>query len=61
MQRADLPRLLERPWQLLAAAIALYWLTALVIGVRADIEIGGPGARERRRARPASLRSRPDR
>ena len=40
MQRADLRRLLERPWQLLAAAVLLYWLTALVIGVRADIEVG---------------------
>ena len=40
MRRADLPRLLERPWHLLAAAIALYWLTALVIGLRADVELG---------------------
>ena len=40
MRRADLPRLLERPWQLLAAAIALYWLTALVIGLQADVELG---------------------
>jgi hypothetical protein len=39
MQRADLRRLLERPWQLLGFAVLLYWLTALVIGVRADIEI----------------------
>lgn len=40
MRRAELPRLLERPWPLLAAAIALYWLTTLVIGFRADIELG---------------------
>ena len=40
MRPADLPRLLERPWQLLAAAVVLYWLTALVIGLRADIELG---------------------
>ena len=40
MRRADLPRLLERPWQLLAVAITLYWLTALVIGLRADAELG---------------------
>ena len=40
MRRADLPRLLERPWRLLAAAVALYWLTALVIGIRADVEVG---------------------
>jgi len=42
MRPADLPRLLERPWQLLAAAVALYWLTALAIGVRADVEVGAP-------------------
>lgn len=40
MRRADLPRLLERPWHLLAAAIVFYWLTALAIGIRADLEIG---------------------
>jgi hypothetical protein len=40
MRRADLERLLERPWPLLAAAIALYWLTALVIGLRADVDLG---------------------
>jgi hypothetical protein len=40
MRRADLPRLLERPWQLLAAAVTLLWLTTLVIGVRADVEVG---------------------
>jgi hypothetical protein len=40
MRRADLLRLLERPWQLLAAAVALYWLTALAIGMRADVELG---------------------
>ena len=40
MQRADLSRLLERPWRLLAAAIAVYWLTVLVIGVQADVEVG---------------------
>ena len=42
MHPGDLPRLLERPWHLLAAAVALYWLTALAIGVRADVEIGAP-------------------
>ena len=40
MRRADLPRLLERPWRLLAAAVVLYWLTALAIGLRADVEVG---------------------
>jgi hypothetical protein len=40
MRPADLPRLLARPWQLLAAAVGLYWLTALAIGIRADIEVG---------------------
>jgi hypothetical protein len=40
MRRADLTRLLERPWQLLAAAVVLYWLTTLAIGVRADVEVG---------------------
>ena len=40
MRRADLLRLLERPWQLLAAAVALYWLTALSVGMRADVEAG---------------------
>ena len=39
MRRADLPRLLERPWHLLAAAIVFYWLTALAIGIRADVEV----------------------
>ena len=43
MRRADLPRLLERRWLLLAVAVAFYWLTALVIGLRADV---GVGARE---------------
>ena len=40
MRQADLPRLLERPWHLLAGAVLLYWLTALAIGVRAEVEIG---------------------
>ena len=40
MRPADLARLLERPWQLLAAAVALSWLTALALGVRADVELG---------------------
>ena len=40
MRRADLPRLLERPWQLLAAAVALAWLTAVAVAVRADLEVG---------------------
>ena len=40
MPRPDLPRLLERPWQLLAAAVALFWLTTLVIAIRADVEVG---------------------
>ena len=40
MRPADLPRLLERPWQLLAAAVVLWWLTALTVGLRADVEVG---------------------
>ena len=44
MRRADLPRLLERPWQLLAVAVALYWLTALVIGLRADASSSAPAS-----------------
>jgi hypothetical protein len=40
MRPADLPRLLARPWQLLAAAVGFYWLTALAIGIRADVEVG---------------------
>jgi hypothetical protein len=40
MQRADLSRLLERPWQLLAAAVALSWLTAVAVAIRADVDVG---------------------
>ena len=40
MHPAELPRLLERPWQLLATGVALYWLTALAVGIRADVEVG---------------------
>jgi hypothetical protein len=40
MRPADRPRLLERPWQLLAAAVALSWLTAAAVGLRADLQVG---------------------
>lgn len=40
MRPADLPRLIERPWQLLASAVALSWLTALAVAIRADVEVG---------------------
>ena len=41
MRRADLARALQRPWSLLALAVALQWLTALAVAVRADgIDVG---------------------
>lgn len=41
MRRAELVRLLERPLLLIAAGVGLHWLTALVVGLRADdVDLG---------------------